>query len=328
MTGDRTSTMDTDVSTDQFLPLNRAPLVLALILALTMVIAVLVGARMFYDKVARQPVAMSAIDSPDASSLECSTLIDRLPSSLLGHRRTDIAEPAPAGAAAWSSNSTESITLRCGVSLPLQYTTLSHTIDAAGSTWLRVVDATPGANLETWYSVNRHPAVAVTTTRAALGSHANPVDDLGESMSDLSTVAVNPHPAPLATLESAGTEDRCDALLSALPNTLGDFTRLDAASVTASGLPAASAAWTAEGQEPVVLRCGVAPAPGYAPGAQLQQVNDIPWFEDTTLANGTTSSTWFALDREAEVAVSMPQSAGNAVIVGISSAINEHLPRA
>ena len=57
MTGDRTSTMDTDVSTDQFLPLNRAPLVLALILALTMVIAVLVGARMFYDKVARQPVA-------------------------------------------------------------------------------------------------------------------------------------------------------------------------------------------------------------------------------------------------------------------------------
>ena len=167
MTGDRTSTMDTDVSTDQFLPLNRAPLVLALILALTMVIAVLVGARMFYDKVARQPVAMSAIDSPDASSPECSTLIDRLPSSLLGHRRTDIAEPAPAGAAAWSSNSTESITLRCGVSLPLQYTTLSHTIDAAGSTWLRVVDATPGANLETWYSVNRHPAVAVTTTRAA-----------------------------------------------------------------------------------------------------------------------------------------------------------------
>ena len=134
MTGDRTSTMDTDVSTDQFLPLNRAPLVLALILALTMVIAVLVGARVFYDRVARQPVAMSAIDSPDASSPECSTLIDRLPSSLLGHRRTDIAEPAPAGAAAWSSNSTESITLRCGVSLPLQYTTLSHTIDAAGST--------------------------------------------------------------------------------------------------------------------------------------------------------------------------------------------------
>ena len=80
MTGDRTSTMDTDVSTDQFLPLNRAPLVLALILALTMVIAVLVGARVFYDRVARQPVAMSAIDSPDASSPECSTLIDRLPS--------------------------------------------------------------------------------------------------------------------------------------------------------------------------------------------------------------------------------------------------------
>ena len=77
-----------------------------------------------------------------------------------------------------------------------------------------------------------------------------------------------------------------------------------------------------------MLRCGVAPAPGYAPGAQLQQVNDIPWFEDTTLANGTTSSTWFALDHEAEVAVSMPQSAGNAVIVGISSAISEHLPRA
>jgi len=78
----------------------------------------------------------------------------------------------------------------------------------------------------------------------------------------------------------------------------------------------------------LACRASLAPAPGYAPGAQLQQVNDIPWFEDTTLANGTTSSTWFALDREAEVAVSMPQSAGNAVIVGISSAINEHLPRA
>ena len=79
MTGDRTSTMDTDVSTDQFLPLNRAPLVLALILALTMVIAVLVGARVFYDRVARQPVAMSTIDSPDASSPECSTLTDPPP---------------------------------------------------------------------------------------------------------------------------------------------------------------------------------------------------------------------------------------------------------
>ena len=127
-----------------------------------------------------------------------------------------------------------------------------------------------------------------------------------------------PHnPAPLSALEGADAS-KCDALLQAAPDAIAEgYTRTEPASEN-------TVAWRAEGRDPIVLRCGVAPSPNYAPGAQLAQVNDIPWFEDVLLANGTTASTWYALGRDSGIAVSLPQAESNEAITNLTELIAEH----
>ena len=294
-------------------PYHRRPLIIALVLAVLLVVGVLAGAKIVYDRAAHQPVGMSIIDAPDAAT--CGPLLDALPATLAGHPRAELADPAPEGAAAWASNSTDRITLRCGISLPLQYTKLSETTQAAGATWLQVRDVTPGTNLATWYTVDRFPVVAVT----AFADAEDPLAGLDEAISKLAEKTFEPNPVPLADLK-AGDATACPQLLNALPESLGDYRRSDDATLEDN-----MAAWTAAGMEPIVLRCGVADAPGYQPGAQLQQVDEIPWFEDTTLSNGTTAGTWYAIGRQANVAVSMPQGAGNTALVEFSTAIERNL---
>ncbi|MDN6246069.1 MAG: DUF3515 domain-containing protein, partial [Corynebacterium casei] len=83
-----------------------------------------------------------------------------------------------------------------------------------------------------------------------------------------------------------------------------------------------TAAWSAPGFEPIVIRCGVAPPAGYEPGEQLQQINDIPWFQDTTLGEGTTAGTWYALGRATDIAVSAPQGVANTALVELGEIIS------
>lgn len=89
--------------------------------------------------------------------------------------------------------------------------------------------------------------------------------------------------------------------------------------------PSGSATYLAEEQEPVVIRCGLAMPNSYAPGAQLTQVNKVPWFSDPSLSRGSTMGRWFALGHEQVIGLTMPQSAGNEVISSVSSAISTSL---
>lgn len=89
--------------------------------------------------------------------------------------------------------------------------------------------------------------------------------------------------------------------------------------------PSGSATYLAEEQEPVVIRCGLAMPKSYAPGAQLTQVNKVPWFSDPSLSRGSTMGHWFALGHEQVIGLAMPQSAGNEVISSVSSAISTSL---
>ncbi|MBI9000304.1 DUF3515 domain-containing protein [Corynebacterium sp. CCM 9185] len=317
------------MTTEQSTPFNRVPLYIALGLSVALVIATLIGAKIVYRKAALQPVSMSTIDSPDADSPQCATFLATLPDELTGHPRAELTDPAPAGAAAWRSNSVSRITLRCGVSLPLQYTTLSDTIDVNGVDWVQVNDATTDSSLRTWFAVNRSPVVAVTADDRALDGTGSPVEELSEALGTLDRTDPTPAPAPLTELAQGDSDQGCDKLLPALPEKLGGdtgYTRVDGDRISAAGLPPGSAGWTAPGAEPVVLRCGVADAPSYEPGVQVQQVNDIAWYRDTTLANGTTAGTWYALGRATNVAVSMPQAAGNTAIVGLGDAISRNIP--
>ena len=278
---------------------GRAAIYLSLVLAVALVLGVVVGAKVVFDRVAKQPVPMSDLPAPLADSPECASFLDTLPDELIGHDRAEILEPAPDGVAAWSSSSVERVTLRCGVDLPLQYTAYAPTEEVDGVEWLRITDATPGSTLQTWYAVDREQVVAVTADAESLGRHAEPVSGLSGSVATLPAAEHEPFPAPLSQL-AAGDTAVCGDLLAALPDTV---------------------AWVADGREPVVLRCGVAPPENYQPGIQLNQVNDIVWFEDTVLASGTTAGTWFALGRETDIAVSTPQDVSSEVLVQLGDVI-------
>ena len=257
---------------------------------------------------------MSDLPAPLADSPECASFLDTLPDELIGHDRAEILEPAPDGVAAWSSSSVERVTLRCGVDLPLQYTAYAPTEEVDGVEWLRITDATPGSTLQTWYAVDREQVVAVTADAESLGRHAEPVSGLSGSVATLPAAEHEPFPAPLSQL-AAGDTAVCGDLLAALPDTVaGDHERIDVPEDH-------TVAWVADGREPVVLRCGVAPPENYQPGIQLNQVNDIVWFEDTVLASGTTAGTWFALGRETDIAVSTPQDVSSEVLVQLGDVI-------
>ncbi|MDU0478502.1 DUF3515 domain-containing protein [Staphylococcus chromogenes] len=297
---------------------NRAPLLLALGLSLALVIGVLAGAKIVANKVGRPPVSLGAVAAPQGDSQECRNFVSQLPKRLLQHPRAKLAEPVQPGTAAYASSDTQQITVRCGVEPPFQYSELSSPVDVDGTEWLRVTDPTPGSTLETWFSINTSPVVAMTADAVTLNDNKMPVRAVAKPLSTFARAEHPTNPVPLASLAAPAASDmQCDALMHALPDALGTAYRR----VHVDTLPESSAAWTADGMEPVVLRCGVEAPANYAPGARLNQINDIPWFHDTKLANGTTAGTYYALGREVNVAVNMPQNAGNAVIVTLTEAI-------
>ncbi|WP_040085705.1 DUF3515 domain-containing protein [Corynebacterium humireducens] len=293
---------------------SRTAIYLSLVLAVALVLGVVVGAKVVFERAAKQPVPMSDLPAPLADSPECTAFLDVLPDELIGHDRAEILEPAPDGVAAWSSSSTERVTLRCGVDLPLQYTPYAPTETVDGVEWLRITDMTPGSTLQTWYTVDREQVVAVTADGESLGRHKEPVSGLAEAVATLPAADHEPFPAPLSQLASGDTAV-CGDLLAAVPDDLAeDYERID--------VPEANTvAWVANGREPVVLRCGVAPPENYEPGIQLNQVDDVVWFEDTILATGTTAATWFALGRENDIAVSAPQDVSSEVLVRLGRVI-------
>ena len=293
---------------------NRTAIYISLGLALAMVLAVIFGAKYVFDSAAQQPVALPPTPSKEAESPECAALVGALPDKLLDHPRAELADPAPAGAAAWASTSEDKVTLRCGVDLPQQYTEYSQPVDVEGEQWLRVIDATPGSDLTTWYTTQRSPVVAVTATGE------NAPEGLGDALQQLPAEDQKPHAAPLSQLAS-GPTDMCPDLEGALPAEIADgySRRTDVGGKD-------TWVYSAPGREEIVVRCGVAAPENYRAGVQLQQVNDVPWFEDTTLAEGTTAGTWFALGRTDDLALSAPQDAANSALVRLSDALVEATP--
>lgn len=315
------------MSADNSSQFNRTAIIVALGLAIVLVIGVLLGARVVSDQAASQPVQLGELPGGNPDHPACAPLIDELPEEAAGLDRAEIQEPVPAGAAVWTGGEADELTLRCGVELPFQYTSLSETTEAEDTEWLHVKDPTTDS-LQTWYTVDRSPAIALTLYQVdAEVTTEDLAADLGAAISSVPGTEPEPRDTPLADMAPAAADatERCTALMDNLPESFGNDPEYTRASIADTGLPAdTDAAWTAPGHEPVVLRCGVAPPENYEAGAMLNQVNEVPWFEDTTLANGTTSSTWFALGRDIDIAVNVPQASGNAAVVSLGEAIVEH----
>mgnify|MGYP002655836729 CR=1 FL=1 len=355
-------------ATDPVEGIGRAPIYTSLGLSLGLVAVVLAGARIIGG--GAPTVTLSDLPAEHADSAECQQLIDSLPDEVADLPRAEIAEPAPAGVAAWAAGSSgaggnyrDQVSLRCGVDTPFQYSEYSHTQVVAadgdsssdGNTateWLEVQDQTPGSTLTTWYSTNRFPTVAVTVDRAGNGTAGN--DGAGDDGADdgaggnakapdsaaattreahkaiaqltgateaLELRKHQPHPAPLSELASGTPEDlaACKSLISAAQDGFTPAEGYEPYDGTAKD----TIAWTHPGYEPIVLRCGIAD-PDVPLGERLQQINEVPWFEDTVLADGTTASTWYPLGREVAVAVSTPQAAAQESLSRITELLKQH----
>ena len=121
----------------------------------------------------------------------------------------------------------------------------------------------------------------------------------------------------------------CAPLLRALPAELGEYRRADAVALRDMGVDdskVAVAVYRAAGWEPVVVRCGVEFPREYEAGARLDEVNGVAWLTSTTLANGTTAGTYFALGYQSVVALSTPRSVGGTSITVVSDAVAKNLP--
>jgi hypothetical protein len=300
------------------------------VIAVVFVVFVLVGAKILVDRSVYTPVAMGPVNAPAGDSATCTDIIGDLPDRLGDYRSVGVTDPAPEGTAGYRDSGGTELALRCGVSAPGQYTQLSSVEDAGGEQWLRVTDATPGSDLTTWYSVGHSPVVAVTTEGRLSPTDLAGVGEVTARHGD-SGDAPTPGPAPLADLPARAGQGTasCRAVADAVPDTLGEYRRLDPDALDPDDAAAVegSSVWVAEGREPVVLRCGVDLPDSYEAGAQLTQVDDVPWFEDTALAEGSTAGVWYSMGYADTVAVSLPLDAGNSVLTAVSAAIDENLER-
>ncbi|MFC4374868.1 DUF3515 domain-containing protein [Nocardia halotolerans] len=128
-------------------------------------------------------------------------------------------------------------------------------------------------------------------------------------------LALGPVPAP------AADGPACQTLLPALPAEIDDYTK----STLVEPAPPATRAWQhPDGGEPVVLRCGLDRPLEFNRASSLTVVNGVQWFQvrDDLAETGT----WFAVDRETYVALTIPDGSGTDSITAVSDVINANLP--
>ena len=153
-------------------------------------------------------------------------------------------------------------------------------------------------------------AVAVVAARHA-GSGAEPVapaTSAPASAAALPSIKVAPPP----TL-SAGQQQACQELISALPTDLGDL--------PARPVDSPSPYVAAWGEPAVTLRCGVARPPSFIATADVQQINGVSWFAER---RGPTTA-WVVVDRPVYVEVLAPAAAASAPVARLSTAVTAAL---
>jgi hypothetical protein len=130
-----------------------------------------------------------------------------------------------------------------------------------------------------------------------------------------SPVAIVSVPAPQAD------GDACRALLDALPDRLGDYER----ATVAKPAPAGAAAWRAteaNGDDTVILRCGLEQPLDFVAGSPVQMVDEVAWFR--VADSGRT--TWTTVDRPVYVALTLADGSGPTPIQLVSRAVAAAMP--
>ncbi|GGK43112.1 DUF3515 domain-containing protein [Nocardia camponoti] len=128
-------------------------------------------------------------------------------------------------------------------------------------------------------------------------------------------LVLGPVPAPAA--EGAA----CQRLLPTLPADLSGFT----ASTIADPAPLGTRAWQRpDGGEAIVLRCGLDRPLEFNRASPLQVIDGVSWFQIRDEASKV--GTWFAVDRETYIALTVPDNSGTGAVQSVSDAIAATLP--
>lgn len=173
-------------------------------------------------------------------------------------------------------------------------------------------DSDPAAPPRTPVVIAAALALALAVTVAVIGLTS---DDTGTPSADSA-----PRPLPLPAVEAPESgSGECKALMRNLPDGLpsaGDtLTRRE----LAEPAPPATAAWGAV--DPVILRCGLHRPADLTKTSRLRVVNEVQWLP----VEGEGSSTWYAVDREVYVALTMSDNAGTGPLQEISDVIADSL---
>ncbi|UWW08062.1 DUF3515 domain-containing protein [Mycolicibacterium brumae] len=162
----------------------------------TMIIAALLGIGVLstFLVVARSkshdfgPVPVATVPAPQAESPDCAKLLDAVPDQLGDYETAEIADPAPAGVAAWRDSGEFPVIMRCGLDRPGDFVVGSpiQQVDDVG--WFRVAEG----DRVTWYAVDRPVYVALTLPD---GSGPAPIQQLSRVIAEvLPAQAIDPAP--------------------------------------------------------------------------------------------------------------------------------------
>jgi len=127
-----------------------------------------------------RPLALPPVDAPDATSPPCARLLAALPATLTASPhplpRLPLADPAPAGAAAWAGpTGGDPVVLRCGLSRPSELTPTSALLVINGVSWLDLSQP----DRDTFVAVDRQVYLALTVPR---GLGTGPVQTVSDTV--------------------------------------------------------------------------------------------------------------------------------------------------
>jgi hypothetical protein len=157
--------------------------------------------------------------------------------------------------------------------------------------------------------------VAAAITGIKLNSslqNAAPDTGSGDSTGPVLLVPVD---APQATSTD------CTSLVKNLPATLPNTGSQLARRPLATPVQPGTAAW-GPGDSPVVLRCGVEQPPEFTATSELLGISGVEWLQIT----GDDAVTWYAVDRSACIALTLPSGLGTGPIQEVSATISGTMP--
>jgi len=140
------------------------------------------------------PLAVAPVESPDASSPECTALLAALPEQLDGPdsplppRPIAQAESLP-GVRAWAA-SPRPVVLRCGLPRPAELSPTSPLLEVNGVRWLQLDDGLPEPVQVSYIAVDRPVYVALTLPVDAGSAPLQHVSDVVRETLPATAVAV------------------------------------------------------------------------------------------------------------------------------------------